>query len=79
MILLGILGAGLSFFLYVVGLKRTSPTSASIIAMVEPVTASLFGFIVLSELLTATQLGGMAIILVTVTILGVKQSRKSNS
>ncbi|MCG1021141.1 EamA family transporter [Sutcliffiella horikoshii] len=74
MILLGVIGAGLSFFLYVVGLKRTSPTSASIIAMVEPVTASLFGFIVLSELLTATQLGGMAIILVTVTILSVKQS-----
>ncbi len=74
MILLGIIGAGLSFFLYVVGLKRTSPTSASIIAMVEPVTASLFGFIVLSELLTITQLGGMAIILVTVTILSVKQS-----
>lgn len=74
MILLGVFGGGLSFFLYVVGLKRTSPTSASIIAMVEPVTASLFGFIVLSELLTATQLGGMAIILVTVTILSVKQS-----
>ncbi|WP_368505242.1 DMT family transporter [Alkalihalophilus sp. As8PL] len=74
MILLGIFGAGLSFFLYVVGLKRTSPTSASIVAMVEPVTASLFGFMILSELLTMTQLGGMGIILVTVTILSVKQS-----
>jgi drug/metabolite transporter, DME family len=74
MILLGVFGAGLSFFLYVVGLKRTSPTSASIVAMVEPVTASLFGFMILSELLTITQLGGMGIILVTVTILSVKQS-----
>ncbi|MED1600508.1 EamA family transporter [Alkalihalophilus marmarensis] len=73
-ILLGIFGAGVSFFLYVVGLKKTSPTSASIIAMVEPVTASLFGFMVLSELLTVTQLGGMAIILVTVTILSVNKS-----
>ncbi|MGD6830650.1 DMT family transporter [Sutcliffiella halmapala] len=73
-ILLGIFGAGLSFFVYVAGLKRTSPTSASIIAMVEPVTASLFGLIVLSELLTVIQLGGMAIILVTVTIISVKQS-----
>jgi drug/metabolite transporter, DME family len=74
MILLGVFGAGLSFFLYVVGLKRTSPTSASIVAMVEPVTASLFGFMILSELLTITQLGGMGIILVTVTILSVKKS-----
>ncbi|MRX74401.1 EamA family transporter [Bacillus lacus] len=74
MILLGIFGAGLSFFFYVVGLKRTSPTSASIIAMVEPVTASLLGLIVLNELLTGAQLGGMAIILLTVTILSVKQS-----
>ncbi|WP_223702201.1 DMT family transporter [Sutcliffiella deserti] len=74
MILLGVFGAGLSFFLYVAGLKRTSPTAASIIAMVEPVTASLFGFLVLSELLTLPQLGGMGIILVTVTILSVKQS-----
>ncbi|GAB3803763.1 EamA family transporter [Virgibacillus kimchii] len=74
MITLGIFGAGLSFFLYVTGLKGTSPTSASIVAMVEPVTASLFGIIVLSELLTVFQLGGMAIILGTVTILSLKQS-----
>ncbi|WP_096155695.1 EamA family transporter [Bacillus sp. FJAT-45066] len=74
MILLGIFGSGLSFFLYVAGLRRTSPTSASIVAMVEPVTASLFGLIVLSELLTVTQLGGMGIILVKVTILSLKQS-----
>lgn len=76
MILLGIFGAGLSFFFYITGLKRTTSTSASIIAMVEPVTASLFGFIVLSQVLNGNQLGGMGIILVTVTILSVKQSRK---
>ncbi|MFN3366879.1 MAG: DMT family transporter, partial [Exiguobacterium mexicanum] len=40
MVLLGVFGAGVSFFLYVVGLKKTSPTSASVVAMVEPVTAS---------------------------------------
>ncbi|WP_218162445.1 EamA family transporter [Alkalibacterium sp. 20] len=74
MILLGFIGAGLSFFLYVAGLKRISPTSASVIAMVEPVTASLFGVIVLSELLTLIQLLGMGIILATVTLLSLKQS-----
>ncbi len=79
MIILGIFGAGLSFFLYIAGLKRTTSTSASIIAMVEPVTASLFGFIVLSQILTMPQLGGMALILVTVTILSMKQSGKGTS
>ena len=77
MILLGVFGSGLSFFLYVVGLKRTSPTSASIVAMVEPVTACLIGLIVLNELLTVTQLGGMGIILGTVTILSMKQRKKA--
>ncbi|TCI33115.1 MULTISPECIES: DMT family transporter [Exiguobacterium] len=73
MILLGIFGAGLSFFLYVVGLEKTSPTSASVIAMVEPVTASSFGFFLLSETLNVVQLCGMAIILITVTVLSVKK------
>lgn len=73
MILLGVFGAGLSFFLYVYGLERTSPTSASVSAMVEPVTASLFGVVVMSEILSMIQLGGMATILVTVTVLNLKK------
>ena len=38
---LGIIGAGLSFYLNVEGLKKTSASVASIIAMVEPVTGLL--------------------------------------
>ncbi|SDY27965.1 DMT family transporter [Tindallia californiensis] len=76
MILLGIFGAGLSFFLYITGLKRTTSTSASIVAMVEPVTASLFGYVVLSQRLALNQIAGMGIILVTVTILSTKQSKE---
>lgn len=71
---LGVLGAGLSFVFYVVGLGRIAPTVASIIAMVEPVTASLFGVVLLNESLAATQLFGMALILVTVTWLSVYSS-----
>lgn len=74
LILLGIIGAGISFFFYVIGLRGTVPTSASVIAMVEPVTASLFGVFVLGEMLSFTQLAGMGIILGTVTFLSVKQS-----
>jgi drug/metabolite transporter (DMT)-like permease len=71
---LGVLGAGLSFILYIVGLKYTAPAVASIVAMVEPVTASLFGVVVLHESLVGLQILGMGLILVTVTALGVGSS-----
>jgi drug/metabolite transporter (DMT)-like permease len=68
---LGVLGAGVSFFLYIVGLDRTTPAVASIVAMIEPATASLFGVVVLDEHLRALQVLGMGLILVTVTALSV--------
>ncbi len=50
---------------------------ASIVAMVEPVTASLFGVVVLDESLAALQILGMGLILLTVTALGL-QGREPN-
>ncbi|KSU61509.1 hypothetical protein AS034_14270 [[Bacillus] enclensis] len=73
-LLLGILGAGLSFTLYVIGIRWTTPSNASMVAMVEPVTASLFGVLVIGDHLNAIQILGMAVILVTITVLSVKQS-----
>ena len=74
---LGVLGGGLSFVFYIVGLNHTAPAAASILAMVEPVTASLFGVVVLDEGLAAIQILGMVVILGTVTTLGV-HSRDPN-
>lgn len=71
---LGVFGAGLSFLLYVVGLNRTAPAVASIVAMVEPVTASLFGVLVLNERLNGQQMVGMVLIIFTVTMLSVWSS-----
>ncbi len=71
-IVLGILGAGLSFILYVVGLNYTAPAVASVVAMGEPVTASLFGVMFLGESLAVLQFLGMGLILITVTVLSVK-------
>lgn len=68
---LGVLGAGLSFILYIVGLNYTAPAVASIVAMVEPVTASLFGVLILNESLVGSQIFGMVLILITVTALSV--------
>ena len=70
--LLGILGAGVSFIIYIVGLKKTAPAVASIIAMIEPITASLFGVFILSEELAMFQFAGMALILVAVTVLSLQ-------
>ncbi len=73
---LGVLGAGLSFVLYIIGLNHTAPAVASIIAMVEPVTASLFGVVVLHESLAGMQIAGMALILLTVTALSVHSNAR---
>ncbi len=73
-VILGIIGAGLSFILYIVGLKHTAPAVASIVAMVEPVTASLFGVVILDQSLAAVQIFGMGLILLTVTALSVHSS-----
>jgi len=76
-VVLGVLGAGLSFIFYIVGLNHTTPAVASIVAMVEPVTAALFGVVVLNENLAAQQLFGMGLILVTVTALSVFSSAQN--
>lgn len=73
-VVLGVLGAGLSFIFYIVGLNNTAPTVASIVAMIEPATASLFGVAILNESLTALQIFGMGLILITVTALSVKSN-----
>lgn len=72
---LGMLGAGLSFVLYIAGIKRTTPALASMIAMIEPITATLFGVAVLNESLGIIQIMGMGLILVTVTALSVTSSK----
>ena len=73
-LLLGAVGAGVSFIIYVIGVSRTAPTTASMVAMVEPVTASLFGVLLLGDQLGIIQILGMAIILLTITVLSVKQA-----
>ncbi len=76
-VVLGVLGAGLSFTLYIVGLNHTAPAVASIVAMIEPVTASLFGVLVLNESLVGAQMIGMALILFTVTALSVDSNARN--
>jgi len=74
--LLGVLGAGLSFTLYIMGLNHTAPSVASVVAMVEPVSATLFGVAVLNESLGGLQVVGMALILITATALAFYSSAR---
>ena len=73
--MLGLLGAGISFIFYVVGMRGACPTRASIVAMIEPVTATLFAFAVLGESLAMLQLAGMVLMLGTVTALSIHGNR----
>lgn len=77
-LLLGVVGAGISFIFYVIGIRWTAPSTASMVAMVEPVTASLFGVLIIGDHMTFIQLIGMVFILVTITALGVKQGQVQN-
>ena len=65
------LGVSGNFAFYFVSIDQGSVAVASIMAMVEPVTASLFGLVVLQERLAGSQLVGMGLILVTVTALSI--------
>lgn len=78
-IILGVIGAGFSFFIYIVGLQHTTPTTASVVAMLEPVTASACGVLFLDERLRGLQVTGMVLILITVTALTVRSSRGEGS
>ncbi|MBP0050173.1 DMT family transporter [Marinobacterium sp. AK62] len=68
---LGVLGGGVSFILYIEGLINTAPSIAAVVAMVEPVTAALFGVTVLHEQLAGFQVLGIVLILLAVTGLSV--------
>ncbi|CAM3868916.1 DMT family transporter [Alkalicoccus chagannorensis] len=71
-VLLGVVGAGISFIFYIYGIRLTTPTIAAMVAMVEPVTASLFG-VLLGDVLSLIQVLGMAVILLTVVALSTRR------
>ncbi|AUB79421.1 MULTISPECIES: EamA family transporter [Spiribacter] len=76
-LLFGLIGAGLSFLCYFIGLRGVLPTMAAVVAMIEPVTATLYGVIGLGEALSLAEVLGMIIILSSVTALTVMSHRES--
>lgn len=72
-LLLGLLGGGPSFLLYIQGVRRSNPRLAAYTAMAEPVTAALFGYIVLRQVLSPLQVLGALIVIVTITTMRGRQ------
>jgi len=73
LLILGLFGGGPSFLLYIVGLKRSQPSLAALTGMAEPITAAIFGYLVLGQSLSAQQLIGAVLVIVTVTALNISR------
>lgn len=73
LMVLTLVGTMMAFMLYLQGVKDIGPVRTSMIACVEPVSATLFSVLWLHTAITSMDLVGMACILVTVIILAVKE------
>ncbi|MEP2978969.1 MAG: EamA family transporter [Lentilitoribacter sp.] len=65
---LGLIGAGLTYVIWLRGIKLLQPTAVSILGLFSPLSAAILGWIILSQTLNATQLLGMLIVFTSVII-----------
>jgi probable blue pigment (indigoidine) exporter len=63
---LGLIGAGLTYWLWFRGLQKLQPAAAASLGLLSPVTATLLGWLVLDQQLSPLQILGAAIILLSV-------------
>jgi drug/metabolite transporter (DMT)-like permease len=62
--------------LFFAGLRRVGPTTASILATVEPLVTVLLAFLVFGERLGGVQLVGGALVLCAVLVLNARLARR---
>lgn len=74
--LFGLVGGGISFLLYIRGLKSTPPTLAAVTAMAEPVSAAAFGLVLLNQRLTLGQICGAGLVIAAVTFLNTRYRQR---
>ncbi len=60
---LGLIGAGLTYVIWLRGISRLQPTAVSILGFLSPLSATLLGWFILNEALNLPQAIGMAIVL----------------
>ncbi|HWJ79692.1 MAG TPA: EamA family transporter [Niallia sp.] len=73
---LGLCSTMLPFILYTKGLTKIESSRASILATIEPVVASLLGFLIFKEQLNVWQYGGIILVIFAIIIVQ-ETSRKS--
>jgi len=60
---LGLIGAGLTYVIWLRGIKVLQPSAVSILGFLSPLSATILGWLVLSEVLNWTQFLGMVVVL----------------
>lgn len=65
---LGLIGAGLTYVIWLRGIKLLQPTAVSILGLFSPLSAAILGWFILSETLSVMQLLGMLIVFTSVII-----------
>jgi drug/metabolite transporter (DMT)-like permease len=63
---LGVIGGAVSFWLWSFALAHTTPTRVALTVTVNPVTASVYGAVLLNEPLTSTLLSGIVLVAIGV-------------
>ena len=76
---MGFFQYGLAHVCFGIGIKRTEPVTASIIATLEPICSPLWVFLILGEKPGTVALIGFAIVLVSTTVYNVLLARQSTS
>jgi drug/metabolite transporter (DMT)-like permease len=75
-LLFSFLSTLIPFTLFLNGLRRVTPTGATIASTSETVSASLFAYLVLDEILTTGQIVGAVLIVSAIMILTLKKKRQ---
>lgn len=65
----------LPYLLYTTGLQYVENGAASVMASVEPVVATLMGFLVFSETPTVTALLGIGLVLIALAVLNIEKKK----
>lgn len=68
MLALGVLSTVMAFLFYTIGLTKMESSYASVIASIEPVTASILGAVLYREKLSIWTIAGIALVLGAILI-----------
>ena len=75
----GILSMGVAYSLQIVGQRRVPPTAAALLMSLESVFAALFGWLLLHETMTGSELFGCALVFCAVILSQLPERKASKS